>query len=173
MKKTIIILAIIISLLCLNKEEKIIIPKEAIRFRVIANSNSQTDQNLKRKIVSNLTTNQNFLSYETKNLAASRNFIKNNIPLYEEIIHQTMQEESLETTYKINYGQNYFPEKQYQNVIYPEGYYESLVITIGNGEGDNFWCVLFPPLCLIEQDSTLTNKVEYKSLIKEIIDKYF
>ncbi len=173
MKKTIIILAIIISILCLNKEEKIIIPQESIRFRIIANSNAPKDQIIKKKLLNNLTTSTNLLSYESKNLSSTRSFIQENIPYYEKIITQTLEEESPTTKYKINYGTNYFPEKEYNDVIYEEGYYESLVITLGEGTGDNFWCVLFPPLCLIEQEETKSSKIEYKSYIKEIIDKYF
>ena len=59
--------------------------------------------------------------------------------------------------------------KEYKNVIYEEGEYESVVITIGDGNGKNFWCVLFPPLCMLDEDSN----IEYSSLVKEIIDKYF
>ena len=47
------------------------------------------------------------------------------------------------------------------------------MITLGDGLGDNFWCVLFPPLCLLEAEETDTDEVEYTSFIKEIIDKYF
>ena len=49
--------------------------------------------------------------------------------------------------------------------------YESLVITLGKGEGDNWWCVLFPPLCLLEENEN-TQDVEYHFLVKDIIDKY-
>ena len=65
---------------------------------------------------------------------------------------------------------NYFPSKEYKGVKYEEGYYESLVITLGKGEGDNWWCVLFPPLCLIEGEED--TEVEYKSIVMEILDKY-
>ena len=55
-----------------------------------------------------------------------------------------------------------------KGIEYDEGYYESLLITLGEGKGDNWWCVLFPPLCLIEAEES--TEVEYKSFIKEIIE---
>ena len=58
----------------------------------------------------------------------------------------------------------------YKGIYYEEGEYESLVITLGEGIGNNFWCVLFPPLCLIDENE---EEVEYTSFIKELIDKYF
>ena len=61
---------------------------------------------------------------------------------------------------------NYFPEKEFNNKIYKEGYYESLVITLGSGKGDNWWCLLFPKMCLVE----INDNTEYKLWFKEVID---
>ena len=80
--------------------------------------------------------------------------------------------ESFNVEYTINYGNNYFPEKEYKGVMYPEGNYESLVITLGSGLGENWWCVLFPPLCLLEAEEEETNSVNYTFYIKEVIEKF-
>lgn len=105
-----------------------------------------------------------------KNINETREYLKKNLPQFEEIVNKTLEEKNETRKFKINYGNNYFPEKVYKNVVYKAGNYESVVITLGEGQGKNFWCVLFPPLCLVDED---TQDVEYKSLIKEIIDKYF
>ena len=76
------------------------------------------------------------------------------------------------TTYDVNYGLNFFPEKNYKGVTYKEGNYESLVITLGDGLGDNWWCVLFPPLCLLEANETNYDDITYTSYIQELINKY-
>ena len=167
MKKTLIILAIIITILSINKEEKVIIPKEAIRFRVIANSDKDEDQELKRKVVGNLSTEIKKTS-NLQTLEETRKFITKELPTFENIVEKTLEESNVEKVFHINYGKNYFPKKEYKDVIYEDGEYESLVITLGEGEGENFWCVLFPPLCFIEKE-----KEQYKSFIKEMIDKYF
>lgn len=72
--------------------------------------------------------------------------------------------------YDISYGDNYFPDKTYRGINYPAGYYNSLVITLGQGLGENFWCVMYPPLCLIEDNKT--DNIEYKSYVKEVLLKY-
>lgn len=172
MKKSIIIIAIVITILCLNKEEKVIIPKESIRFRVIANSNTKQDQDLKRKIISNLNRNISKLEYKNKDLSTSRNNIQKSINEFSNLVEKTLKEEKSTYTYAINYGTNYFPKKEYKGVVYEEGEYESLVITLGEGKGKNFWCVLFPPLCLLDEEEEPKN-IQYTSLVKEIIDKYF
>lgn len=173
MKKILIILSIIIVILSLNKTEKITIPKESIRFRVIANSNSEHDQNTKNELVKNLYQEIETINNYSKDIKTSREIINNNIHNFEKVVKNTIQNEIYKDNYDINYGENYFPEKEYKGVSYEEGKYESLVITLGDGLGDNFWCVLFPPLCLLEAEENDTNKIEYTSFIKEIIDKYF
>lgn len=167
MKKTVIILAIIIGILSVNKTETIIIPKEAIRFRVIANSNKESDQIIKKKVVNNL--KKNIKKIQTTSLTETRNNINKSLPDFKSVVEETLKNEHI--NYTIDYGMNYFPEKEYKGIYYEEGEYESLVITLGEGIGDNFWCLLFPPLCLIDEEET--TDVEYTSLIKELINKYF
>ena len=172
MKKIIILASVIVTILSVNKEQVLISP-ESIRFRVIANSNNKEDQKLKKAVVNNLKKNIEELNFNNKNLNQSKTIIKNNIPEFKNTIENTIKTENKSSEYKINYGNNYFPEKKYKGITYKEGNYESLVITLGDGLGDNFWCVLFPPLCLIETEDTNSSEVEYTSIIQEIINKYF
>ena len=172
MKKLVIILAIVVTILAINKEEKVVIPKEAIRFRVIANSNEQKDQTIKKKVVDNLNGEIRKLTVLDNTLENSKKKIKNKIPEFSEIVKETLDKNQSNQSFTIDYGMNYFPEKEYKGVVYEEGEYESLVITLGNGLGENFWCVLFPPLCLLDTEEEPEN-VEYTSFVKELIDKYF
>ena len=134
----------------------IIIPNDSVRFRIIANSNSFEDQSLKKEIKKDLIDNV------FSNIKSKKDII-NNIPT----IDNRIKKYNIE--YDISYGMNYFPQKEYKGITYPKGNYESLVITLKDGLGDNYWCVMYPPLCLI--DDTNTTDVEYKLLVKEIIDK--
>ena len=168
MKKVTIIIGIIILLLSINKESKLIIPNNSIRFRIIANSNKKEDQQLKKQILKNLTNTIKEIN-SSKNIETTRRNIQKEIPKFTKTVEKTIDSSNFKEAFHINYGKNFFPEKEYKNVIYPAGEYESLVITLGNGTGDNFWCVLFPPLCLVDEN----NNVEYKSIVKEIIEKYF
>ena len=168
MKKLLIILAIFIAILSFNKHEKVTVPKEIIRFRVIANSNEEKDQQEKKEVVKNLST----ILKETnqyQNIDKTREYVIDKLPTFEEIVDKTLDKTDLNHSFHINYGKNYFPKKEYKNLVFEEGEYESLVVTIGEGKGDNFWCILFPPLCFIEEDEN----IEYHSFIKEIFAKYF
>ena len=173
MKKLTIAIAIIIIISCITKQEELIIPKEAIRFRVVANSNSPKDQEVKRHVVNNLNKNITKLQLIPRDINASRQSIKNSIPLFKQEVEKSLNQLNASSVYTIYYGMNYFPKKEYKGIKYEEGEYESLVITLGDGLGENFWCILFPPLCLLEGEETEKDKVEYTSFIQEIINKYF
>ena len=150
----------------------ILIPKESIRFRVIANSNSKEDQDLKLKVKESLNQDLNSILSSSKTINESRENISNNMESIDNDVKTTLLANNSNQSYKINYGQNYFPQKEYKGVIYPEGNYESLVVTLGDGMGENWWCVLFPPLCLLEADENDTQNVEYQFFVKKIIDKF-
>lgn len=150
-----------------------IIPDEAIRIRVIANSNTEYDQEIKSKVKNIVEYDMYNILKNTKKLEEARELIKNNLDDVENDIDTLLQKEKYELTFNINFGLNYFPEKKFKGIKYKEGYYESVVVTLGEGLGDNWWCVLFPPLCMLEAEESNTNDVEYTTLVKTIINKYF
>ena len=168
-KQTIIlvIIAVLIVLLVKNKTENIKIPKEAIRIRIIANSNASLDIEDKMLIKKNIEKEIYQLLKGVNNISEAREIINNNLERLNIVIEDTNIKD-----YSISFGSNYFPRKIYKGIIYDEGIYESLVITLGSGNGDNWWCVLFPPLCLLDENEN-TEDIEYKLYVKELFDKYF
>ena len=167
MKKIIVCLFIVIVLVLVNKEEiKVLIPEDAIRFRIIANSNSIEDQKEKIEIRNELEPIIGDILTNSTTKEETKTEINNNLYKINHVI------DKFNTTYDVNYGLNFFPEKNYKGVTYKEGNYESLVITLGDGLGDNWWCVLFPPLCLLEANETNYDDITYTSYIQELINKY-
>ncbi len=165
MKKIIyIVLIIIVSYLWITKEKMITVPEESIRFRIIANSNDTLDQSVKHLIKDELESNIFSLIQGSSSIEETRKIIKDN----EKVIKETI--EKYNVPYSINYGNNYFPEKNLNGIAYQEGNYESLVISLGNASGNNWWCVMYPPLCLLEANEEEYEEIEYKSYFKEIIE---
>ena len=162
-----IIIAIIVSLLVKSKSNDIIIPKEAIRIRIIASSNDEYNIKEKLEVKKNIERELYSLIKDANNVVEAKNIINKNLDRLNLIIDNTTN-----LNYNLSFGANYFPKKVYKGVIYNEGIYDSLVITLGEGLGDNWWCVLFPPLCLLDSNDT-TKDIEYKFFVKELIDKYF
>ena len=164
MKKFIVSILVVLVIIVFNKD-KIVIPKESIRIRVIPNSNSVEDQEVKREVKEEIYKKMNDIVGDARNINEARKNIVSNINMVDNIVSSKV------SNYEINYGINNFPSKEYKGVKYEEGDYESLVITLGEGKGDNWWCVLFPPFCLVEAEEN--DEIEYKFKIMEIIQRYF
>ena len=168
MKKIIVLLFFVTVLIYLTtgNTSGTLIPSDAIRFRIIANSNSLEDQELKMKIREEIEPVFAQIMDSSNSKEETKKLIDQNMSKIEEIIEQYNVE------YTINYGNNYFPEKEYKGIIYPEGNYESLVITLGSGLGNNWWCVLFPPLCLLEASEEESSNANYTFYIKEVLERF-
>ena len=121
-----------------------------IRLHVIANSNQAGDQALKLKV------RDAVIAYMEKQdgLASTeemRTYLKENRGRLEKIAEGVIASEGYDYSATANMGIRYIPEKTYGDITFPAGNYEALNITLGKGEGENWWCVLFPPLCLLEE----------------------
>lgn len=173
MKKIISLCAIILILFVVISDVfaiKKIIPDSAIRLRVVPNSNSEIDQQIKGKVKNQLQHSMYLLLKNTKGIGEARKVINSNMDKIDDQINNVLVAEKYPLEYKLNFSYNYFPEKEYKGITYDEGYYESVLVTLGEGKGDNWWCVLFPPLCVLEAEES--DEAEYKFFIKELIDKY-
>ncbi len=171
MKKVIVVLVMVLGFyFMLGTVTSLVIPEDAIRIRVIANSNNDYDLEMKAKVKDAIQYKMYDLLKDAKGSNQARTIIQSNLKIIDAQIINTLQTNNYDLGHELNYGLNYFPNKTYKGIEYEEGYYESLVITLGKGNGDNWWCVLFPPLCLLEAEES--DEVEYTSLVKELIKKY-
>lgn len=172
MKKTIILILSIISIYIFigYKFSDIEIPEEALRIRILANSNSDYDQTVKNNVKEEIQDYVYNLLKDTKDINEARKIINSNLDSISLLTSKNLESQNYNLPFKINFGLNYFPKKEYKGIKYKEGYYESLLITLGSGKGDNWWCVLFPPLCLLEAEES--TEVEYTTVVSEILKKY-
>jgi stage II sporulation protein R len=153
MKKIILVVLILIFFLSKNTVDgQVIIPNESIRMRVLANSNSVYDQQVKMKVSNNLQYEMYTLLKDTTDISLARTLIRDSMNSIDNNVKQTLKEENYPLGYTLDYGFHDFPEKEYKGVTYKAGNYESVLVTLGKGEGNNWWCVLFPPLCLLEAE---------------------
>lgn len=171
MKRKIFLLLLLLIIFGVYKqnETELSIPSSSIRLRVIPNSNDTKDINIKEQVKDYLETDIYTLLKNTKNIETARIIINNNISNIEANIENIFKDNNYNIPYEVNFGSNYFPEKRFNGKIYEEGEYESLVIYIGEAKGDNWWCVLFPNFCLIDNKKD----TEYKSYFKELLNKIF
>lgn len=171
MKKKIFLILFLLLVINIYKQTDTIsiIPDSSIRLRVISNSNDSLDVNIKEQVKKYLEKDVYKLTKDSDSIEEARNIISSNIPYIEENINTIFLQNNYNLPFKVNYGDNFFPEKTYQGITYEEGMYESLAIYIGDAKGDNFWCVLFPNYCLVDTE----NNNNYKSYFKELFSKIF
>lgn len=167
MKKILIIVAIVISILCINKKDEVIIPNNAIRFRVVSSSNTLGDQTIKNKVSKNIQNKIYELTKNTSTYTETKKVLDNNYEYLKDSIEEELKNSNVNYSYHLNIGRNYFPSKEYKGIKYDAGYYDSVSIELGNHDGLNWWCIIYPPLCLIDEDTT---DIEYTTLAQELID---
>lgn len=129
------------------------IPQESIRLRILANSDSAADQLVKRQIRDKIVDQMNSWVKQLESpqsLEQARAAIKKHLPEIKQLVWKELKKRKLHYGYDVMLGTVAFPTKMYGNEVYPAGDYEALRITLGKGEGQNWWCVLFPPLCFID-----------------------
>ncbi|WP_455675105.1 stage II sporulation protein R [Pradoshia sp.] len=137
-----------------------VIPSEAIRLRILANSNHESDQELKRKIRDEVNTEINTWVAELTSIEEARALISSRLDEIETIAKDVMEREGNVQKVDVQFGKTVFPTKLYGQYLYPAGEYEAIKISLGAGEGENWWCVLFPPLCFLDFSSGTAVKAE-------------
>jgi stage II sporulation protein R len=126
------------------------IPEESIRLRILANSDSAQDQALKREIRDAIIARMQEWVVGPQTLDDARTVVKAHLSEFDILIGQMIEARGYSYSHTVELGKVPFPTKMYGNEVYPAGEYEALRVTIGTGEGQNWWCVLFPPLCFVD-----------------------
>ena len=129
-----------------------------IRFHVIANSDSEEDQNLKLKVRDAIINYLQPKLLESESIEESELIIKKEYDELEKISKNIILENGYDYDVKVGIDYSKFPTKQYSNVVLPAGEYKALRIIIGEGKGKNWWCVMFPPLSFVDEQKGIIDK---------------
>lgn len=158
------------------------IANEIIRFHVLADSDKEEDQQVKLKVKDQV------VRYMQNKLAAAKDreqakvIIKDNLEEIECLALETLEGEGVKSKVKAYLTEKRFPVKSYGEFTFPEGIYETLQVEIGSAEGKNWWCVMFPSLCMIDESYTVVpnsakeklqenlTKEEYESLQEDKVE---
>ncbi|MGB9679050.1 MAG: stage II sporulation protein R [Thermoanaerobacteraceae bacterium] len=142
------------------------ISRKLIRFHVIANSDSEEDQELKLKVRDAVIFEMNKRFEKIDDIDKSEEMIKTNLEEIQKIAQEVVYKHGKDYKVKALYGWFNFPTKYYGSVALPAGKYKALRIVIGNGEGKNWWCVMFPPLCFIDITHGITDSKTKEEMAK-------
>jgi stage II sporulation protein R len=126
------------------------IPKDAIRLRILANSDAAKDQAVKRSIRDEVNANVETWVKDLKTADQAKRVITSHLDDIRQTVANKLKAEGVHVPYTVTLGEARFPTKMYGGYVYPAGVYQALVVTLGSGQGANWWCVLFPPLCFLD-----------------------
>ena len=155
MKKILAVLCIgffCISVINLNFEKtEAALAGSVIRFHVLANSDSKEDQELKLKVRDRVINQMNPLFDENGDISGAREVIINNLDRIKLVAQDEIKNCGYDYDVSVSLKDCEFPTKEYGDIVLPAGTYEALRIEIGEAKGKNWWCVLFPPLCFVDE----------------------
>ncbi|MED1784345.1 stage II sporulation protein R [Brevibacillus fortis] len=129
------------------------IPQESVRLRIIANSDSVQDQWLKREVRDAIIAQMNTWADDIESLEEAEQVIQSQLPVLQQVVDKTIKERGFSYKAVVDFGQVPFPTKLYGSYVYPAGNYRAVRVQIGEAKGQNWWCVLFPPLCFIDMSN--------------------
>ena len=147
------------------------VQNEIIRFHVIANSDSDKDQELKLKVRDEVIKFLSPLLDKSSSIEESRKILKENDEEVKKIAKKVIKENGYEYGVESQLSRENFPEKIYGNIILPQGEYEAYRILIGKSSGQNWWCVMFPPLCFIDVTKGEIAYNETERQMNEVVNK--
>lgn len=175
---SILFLLFIYIILCANSYTRTVssnISSSIFRLHVIANSDSNEDQNLKYMVRDHVLEYMNTL-LDNQNISSRDEIleiISNNLDEFEYIAQNTIYENGYDYDIKIEIGNFPFPTKEYGNISLPSGSYDALRIKIGQAEGKNWWCVMFPPLCFVDVSSGIVPEESKNTLENNLSEEEY
>lgn len=166
-----ILVFIYIALLSFNYSKAVSsnLSDSVFRLHIIANSDSSEDQELKLKVRDNIINYMNTLIKNSSNKNEVVSIINNHLDSFNKIALNTLKENGYNYDVNIEIGNFNFPTKTYGDISFPAGNYDALKIEIGDAIGQNWWCVLFPPLCFVNSSTGIVPE-DSKNVLKENIN---
>ena len=141
------------------------ISDSVFRLHVIANSDSKEDQELKYKVRDKVLEYMNLISKNCTSKEDVINLAKTHQEEFKNIAQNVIKENGYNYNVNIYIGKYDFPTKSYGDISFPAGNYDCLRIEIGESQGQNWWCVMFPPLCFVDVTSGIVPE-DSKSLMQ-------
>lgn len=173
MKKFLVIIAVVAvlgaTIFILNTKSSAEAETDYLRIHVRANSNEQIDQSVKYKVKDEVVKYITPYAAECKDKQTAMQIIGGILGNIEEVCDGVLKANGFSYSSKASIRSENFPTRVYGDLTLEEGVYDALIIELGTGKGDNWWCVVYPPLCF----TSSTTDVKYRSAILDIINKFF
>lgn len=137
-----------------------------VRLHVIAEDDSAQEQTLKLKVRDRILSEFGDCLSGSSDIAAVKAYVRTHLDDFKRVAEDELRANGSDRTVRVSFEKTAFDTREYGDVRLPAGYYDALRIVIGQGEGQNWWCVLFPPLCFVE-DAKGTLPTQSEAVLKE------
>lgn len=144
---------------------------QLLRLHIRAQSNSAADQAVKLKVRDSVVLYLESELKDVRDFETAKKEIDKRKGQIKQLADKVLNENGFTYRSTVTLSNEFFPTRMYEDLVVESGYYDALIILLGEGNGDNWWCVIYPPLCYVEAE--FGGDFRYKSKIKELIDKYF
>ena len=149
------------------------IAKEIFRLHVVANSDTEEDQNLKLHVKTKIVDYLEGILGEDRSLEATREAVKMHLDEIEEAAGEVIADEGYDYPVAAAVEKTYFPDKTYGDCTFPAGEYEALNVKIGKAEGHNWWCVLYPSLCFLDESHGIVSEEKKEDFREGLTEEEF
>lgn len=147
--------------------------EDVLRIHIRANSNSYYDQNIKLKVRDEVVNFITPLIASCNNCNEVKICLSNNLNKIEDVADKVLKDNGFEYSSNAKIKNEYFPSRDYAGKTFPADFYDALIIELGSGDGDNWWCVAYPPLCFVGYENKNSGNIQYRSKLVEIINNFF
>jgi len=152
--------------------EKENVEYDYLRIHIRANSNQQVDQNIKYKIKDKMVSFLTPHLCQVKSKAEAIEVVEKYSNIIESECESILRGNGFKYSVNVKIANEYFPTRTYSNTTLESGYYDTVIVELGEAKGDNWWCVMYPPLCFVNKNNN-NKQIKYKSIIAEWWNKIF
>lgn len=176
MKKIILVILLALITLVIGlglpvNASQTVVDSDILRIHIRANSNDVCDQQIKYEIKNEIVNYLIPLLKDIENKQDVENIVLANKRNIENLVDNFLKENGFNYTSNIKLANEEFPTRSYNGVVFESGFYDAVIVELGEAQGNNWWCVIYPPICFTEYSNKNATQVVYKSKIMEIIDK--
>lgn len=146
---------------------------DCFRIHIVANSNSTADQEIKFVIKNAIVDYLTPIVADCSNKDECVKLVKQKLEVLTCVVDTELKNAGFDYVSKLDVTKKEFPTRYYENIVLEQGEYDCIVVELGEAQGDNWWCVVYPPLCFVNKNKSEEQDIVYQSKILEIVKKYF
>lgn len=167
------VLTIIVAVCGFQPQSSGFASSDFLRIHIRANSNSECDQLVKYEVKAEVVEALTPLLAQATTKAQAMDVVRDNLALIKSVADRVLEREGFGYKAAAHVCVEEFPTRQYEDLVLESGFYDALILNLGTGEGNNWWCVVYPPMCFVGGADDGGDNLHYKSKLAEVVNNFF